>query len=58
MKQVVNLHHGMRIPYESLIDANMVAEVKTAAGSPIKAFGDDGQAPISAVNRKRISGDL
>lgn len=25
MKQVVNLHHGMGIPYENLIDANMVA---------------------------------
>ena len=25
MKQVVNLHHGMGIPYESLIDAKMVA---------------------------------
>ena len=25
MKQVVNLHHGMGIPYESLIDTKMVA---------------------------------
>lgn len=25
MKQIVNLHNGMEIPYESLIDANMVA---------------------------------
>lgn len=25
MKQVVNLHYGMDIPYESLLDANMVA---------------------------------
>ncbi len=25
MKQVVNLHRGMGIPYENLIDANMVA---------------------------------
>ncbi len=25
MKQIVKLHHGMDIPYESLIDGNIVA---------------------------------
>ncbi len=25
MKQVINLHYGMDIPYESLLDSNMVA---------------------------------